>query len=421
MKSILKSHSDKNTIDLEDARTEYMKREKEIIVGNYTLPSKPCKDGYYRVYVSDKQAKNGRRRQLSAKTIEQLADKIYQHEKGIDGCAKKTFSDVFYIVETEKLRYIKNKEKLLSAQNTASKHQFEYNRFFKGTPFESMFIDEIDKRDIENIIILNLQKYDLNKKAFDGMISIIRGVFKLAYYEYWISDNVFLRIDLRKFSGMLAETTPASDRAYSEKELSQILDYIRQYQQKAPDYLPAYALEIQIIMGLRRGEIPPLMWSDIHDGCISINKEQITVKTTTSCKQHCIIVNHTKTYKNRLFPVTNDIDLFLKKLRKVHSSYNLNSLYLFPYATSTGVISNSIVYSFYARVIDNLGLKKKDLIMGPHSFRRNAITDVVNASNGNMTLASQLFGNSPLVANQNYYTGVDMNSAITALNSRKLS
>ena len=61
------------------------------------------------------------------------------------------------------------------------------------------------------------------------------------------------------------------------------------------------------------------------------------------------------------------------------------------------------------------------MITGPHSFRRNAITDVVNATNGNMTLASQLFGNSPMVVNNNYYTGVDMESALTALNNRKLS
>ncbi len=45
---------------------------------------------------------------------------------------------------------------------------------------------------------------------------------------------------------------------------------------------------------------------------------------------------------------------------------------------------------------------------GTHSFRRNAITDVVNASGGNIILASKLFGNSPEVAKKNYFTGIDM-------------
>lgn len=38
------------------------------------------------------------------------------------------------------------------------------------------------------------------------------------------------------------------------------------------------------------------------------------------------------------------------------------------------------------------------VIKGTHSFRRNNITDVVNATNGNEIMASTLFGNTPGVA-----------------------
>lgn len=58
---------------------------------------------------------------------------------------------------------------------------------------------------------------------------------------------------------------------------------------------------------------------------------------------------------------------------------------------------------------------------GTHSFRRNAITDVVNASGGNIILASKLFGNSPEVAKKNYFTGIDMQDALECLNKRKFS
>ena len=58
---------------------------------------------------------------------------------------------------------------------------------------------------------------------------------------------------------------------------------------------------------------------------------------------------------------------------------------------------------------------------GPHSFRRNAITDVVNASGGNLVLAAKLFGNSPAVACKNYYTGINENDALAALNRCRLS
>ena len=58
---------------------------------------------------------------------------------------------------------------------------------------------------------------------------------------------------------------------------------------------------------------------------------------------------------------------------------------------------------------------------GTHSFRRNAITDVVNASGGNIILASKLFGNSPEVEKKNYFTGIDMQDALECLNKRKFS
>ena len=53
--------------------------------------------------------------------------------------------------------------------------------------------------------------------------------------------------------------------------------------------------------------------------------------------------------------------------------------------------------------------------MGTHSFRRNAITNVANLTGGNLTLASKLFGNSPQVANKNYYTGIDIDKVLEIL------
>ena len=80
------------------------------------------------------------------------------------------------------------------------------------------------------------------------------------------------------------------------------------------------------------------------------------------------------------------------------------------------------VYGVYRRVCNKLGIPiSKDLIRGPHSLRRNAITDVVNATNGNIIMASALFGNTPEVAKQNYYTGTNLTLAKEVLDARKLS
>ena len=134
------------------------------------------------------------------------------------------------------------------------------------------------------------------------------------------------------------------------------------------------------------------------------------------------ILKHTKTYIKRPFSHTNELIRLLDRLYKVLDTYHPSSPYLFPADNENGVISNNVVYNYYRRVCKKLGIKiSRELIKGTHSFRRNAITDVVNATGGNLVLASQLFGNSPTVACRNYYTGVRQDEALAVLNKRKLS
>ncbi len=420
--SFLKSIPEYAILSPEDARELYKMKEKEAILSKYTFPEHAGKDGYLRIWVKDATKKSGRK-QLSAKSHEELADKVYQFEKGLAGSSRKTFRDVFFIVQAEKVKYIKDPEKLLSVQNTVSKNKCDYKRFFQDTAFEKMFIDEITKKDIENIVYSNLQKYSLRKKAFSALKGILRSTFALAFEEYWISDNVYLRANFDKYNGMLIPEISIEKRIHSTNDVSRIIDYLHVHQQRKPNYLPAYALEMQIIMGMRRGEIPPMSWDCITDSLVFITKEQITVKRNESnAKEYDVIVHHTKNYTDRSFPRTNALDNLLERIKIVHEKYYPDSQYLFPANSNTGVITNKTVYNFYRRVLKKLDIKvDPEIIKGPHSFRRNAITDFVNETNGNIVLASQIFGNSPQVARKNYLTTLDLTSAADALNKRKLS
>lgn len=332
-----------------------------------------------------------------------------------------TFGEIFEAVQTDRLKYVKDTEKLLSVNNTVIKNRYEYRRYFSDTDFEGMKINYIRKKDIEDITYFNLNRYSLRKKAFASFRGILRSVFTYAYEEYMISDNVYQRVDFRKFDGLVCPDVPVEKRVHSDFDLRRIMDYLHEYQKDKPSYLPAWALEMQILMGLRRGEIPPLTAFDIRDDYVSISKEQITVKNDGTNKEHCVIVNHTKNGRDRKFPISADLREFLIRFNSMHRHYYAGSEFLFPADSDTGVITNSVVYNFYYRMCHNLGITvSRDCIKGTHSFRRNAITDVVNFTNGNIILASQIFGNSPLVAQKNYFSGADISLAVNALDDRKL-
>ena len=57
-------------------------------------------------------------------------------------------------------------------------------------------------------------------------------------------------------------------------------------------------------------------------------------------------------------------------------------------------------------------------ILSKYSFPKNLLTEVINATNGNIILASSIFGNTQKVAEKNYYVGTNLAVAKQALNER---
>ena len=390
-------------ITVEEARKIYEEAKMNEKLSEYNFPTKPSTDGYYHIQIPDSTKKSGRR-QIKDKSLDRLKQKV------LNQTVRKTFKDVFNLVQVNKIKYIKDKEKLLSVNNTIRRTTNEYKRFFEGTEFESMFIDEITKKDIDVFCYTTLNKFNLNNKAFLFLRSILKQVFEYAYKYELIDNNLYLRIDFTIYKSMIERSASIEDRVHTDKELERMLEYIHSSQKKTPNYIAPYALELQILMGLRRGEVPPLLWSDVKDNYILIHREQIIVlKSEQNKKQECKIVDHTKTWKDRKFPITDEINDLLNRIRAIGN----DSEFIFPNATGngTGAIHNNSIYHFYYKMCNKLGIelcyeKRK----GPHSYRRNAITIVSNKT-GNFLIASKLFGNSPRIAESNYYVGLDLDEA----------
>ena len=404
-----------SSISLDDMRKMYRMKEHEHLLEKYTFPTHPSSDGYYHIHVKDLTKKN-KRTQIKAKTLEALALKIIDIETGRKRYSRSTtFADIFEVVQEERLKYVTNKEREASVLNTIRKSRGDYKRYFADTWFEIIPIEAITKNNIEDICFENLKKYSMREKAFASLRSILISVFKFAFEERWITENPYDRVNFKKFKDMISPSVESKDNMFSEDIVQDFLNYIRSYEQEHPTYWPAYALELQILMGLRRAEIPPLRWSDVKKEHIDICRELLTVYPPEGGKQILQIVNHTKTWKDRSFPITKDIQDFLSRLKEAHTEDKTDSIFLFPGTNGRDTVTNAQVYGFYRKVCKKLDIHiDPTKRQGPHSFRRNGITKVMNKT-GNIVLASQLFGNSPEVAQKHYYGGVDIETARKAL------
>lgn len=398
-----------DNLSSEDARQIYRMIEKKEILSRYNLPIKPSSDGNYHIWVNDPTKKTGRR-QIKAKTKEQLADKVYQYEQGIAGTTRKSFTECFRLLEDRKPALSRDDTEAESVRNSVRRETSTFRKYFEGTPLAAMLVDEIRKKDIENFAEMTLKCNDVRPKAYLAIRGLIRQTLDFAFKQEWIDENPHYRADYKQFSRLLIEPAEIEERVHTPKEIAQMQDYLAMRHQEKPDFLPAYALELQIMIGSREGEIPPLRWSDIQDGYVFIRREQIVVKKTADNNSSTVILDHTKTRKNRKYPVTHEVEIFLDELKKVQESFGIKSEYLFPSRDDyEKPIHNNSIYREYRKMCKALGITlSANARKGPHSYRRNAITETVNKSGGDIIMAAKLFGNSPNVIDHHYYTGLDL-------------
>lgn len=395
----------------EDFKSVEKIMERKHALEGYIFPSKPSSDGYYHINVKDESKKTGRR-QIKAKTLEELQDKVFEYEKGIDGKARKTFKDIFELIQNRKLE-LASEDALISVRNTVNRNRSDYSRYIKDSNIEDKMIDKITKKDLDKLIIMNLKKYKLKAKAFNNLKTLIKSVMDLAYFEYWIEDNPYNRLNFKDYKGLLKPEDNIDDRAYSNAELDMITESCRIQQLKFPKKSTAYALEMEIEMGTRVAELVALRWDDIYSNYIDISSQQLR-NIHDDGRITYDIVNHTKTHQDRKFPITENIADILIRLKKLHDSYYPDNPYLFP-QDSDNPITKKQLKDFFDYRIKKLGIKKKGLTLGCHSFRRNAISKVCDNTNGNIILAAELFGNSPVTAAKNYKVTSSLDVKLKAL------
>lgn len=370
----------------------------------------------YRIWVDDPKSAEGKKR-LYAKNIENLKDKVYQHIKGLRGSNKITFKTAFEEAQKYELTNT-TPERQVSRSNTIDKNYYEYKRFFDGSGFENRLIGTITVNDLDEEIRRILKTHKLTKATLGSLKGLINMTFRRAYNMEWITDNIATKIIWRDYTRFLYATVPPAKRAYTDEEIISMALTDRDRQERDPGFITAYAHEFQILTAFRRGEICPLLWEDVdfERGIIYVHREQLDDRRNGH-KQ--VIVDYTKTHKDRLYPIADQEEAFLKKLLKIHDEYYPDSLYLFPGKTENGCITCKAVEDYHRRLCKKLNIQiSSDFRRGPHAFRRTRISDVVNATGGNVVLAAQMYGNSPETIRKNYYTHDSIEKQREALNQR---
>ena len=183
------------------------------------------KDGKWRTYILDE---NGKRILKKLSTKKAVQNIIVSYYENIEKAKTEDYSFHSY--------FQKWKEKQVSygvSNNTLTKYDSDYKRYFENSKFEKLDIRKINEEDITAFVIQQIKKLNLKEKAGKSLMGYINGVFKHARIKRIISENPCEYVETRNFSKFFnRDKKKPEERTINTNDLNLLLKqlYISQTQ-----------------------------------------------------------------------------------------------------------------------------------------------------------------------------------------------
>lgn len=281
------------------------------------------------------------------------------------------------------------------SDNTINKYKADYRRFILDDELEHMNICKITDDDLKEFIIRKLKNANISYKALKSLYGYLLGVFEKTCKDKIIEKNPCVYLDLPEFKKLCS--TPKiqrkDERILNDNELQLLKMQLNKGYSKKPYYITQYAVEFAIYTGMRVGEISALKWENIsfEDKVIIINASE---KYNRETKEY--FIDKTKNGKERYFPLTEQIEKFLVRLKKVELQYNYLTDFVF--SNENGRIHAKAISSCAMLKTEQAGIGRKSI----HALRRT-LNSKMKCMGVSSTVAASLLGHTEKV-NQNNYT-----------------
>ena len=260
-----------------------LKREKVKALHKYSIKSPSNEGDRWRTNYTDK---DGKRKTLRAQTEEQLLDKLIPLYLEDENLNRKTFHDLFD-------EWILYKEQVTNSPNTIIRHRQHYNKYLSTSELDKQKLSNIDELLLETECNRIVKDFALSRKEWTNVKTILNGMYEYARRMKYLAENPLHNIRITvKFRQTLKKT--GKTQTYNTKEVAAISEYLDAKYAETGD-IAFMAVRLNIMMGLRVGELVALKWSDIEDIQIHIVREEIRDQRNNTVH----VEEHTKTFTDR--------------------------------------------------------------------------------------------------------------------------
>lgn len=388
---LLKSLARCGLIDLQDLQKKaQMKKREEILLSH---PFKISQTGNrWRTFLPNEKGKKGR--EVKKKTKQELEECIISFYKDKEKKNELTFLDCY--IEWREYHHKLNG----NSENTQAKYNTDYERFLKGTSFESMPIKKITDADIDSFLLDTIISFQgkgknggLTYKAFSRLYEYISGTFFRVRQLRIRDDNPMDYIQKKSYKNACADkpAKSADTETIPPEYLRQLMEQIRKDEEKEPVFYPAWACHLCALTGMRVAECAALKWEDIQGDHIYVQRSDKFNRISKTWT-----IGETKTGKNRAIPIDTCLKDYFDMLKKAHGGNIDSSGYLFPRDGSW--THSNIISSYMKNKCKQLGFKRT---YGIHALRKTLNSELRTFCNPLMSCS--LLGNS-IEVNNNHYT-----------------
>ena len=244
---------------------------------------------------------NGKRKNVKGQTEDDVINKLvalYFENSHID---KLTFHDVY----TEWLEY---KRSITSSVNTIVRHTEHYNKYLKGSKLDGMRFSRIDKLTLTAECNKIIKEFNMSCHEWCNVKTILNGMYEFAVDKKYVKESIIKQVKLTvKFRQTIKKT--GKTETYNTNELSELNGFLDSKISETNDSA-FYAVRINLLCGLRVGELVALKWDDIEGTRLHVTREEIRNRETNTYE----VVSHTKTYQDGYVTL---VPLALELLNKI--------------------------------------------------------------------------------------------------------
>ena len=259
------------------------KRERVLSVHKYAI-SPPANEGdRWRTKYVDK---DGNRKDIRAKTKEELIDKLiplYLSEENIENLT-------FHKLYEEWLAY---KAQITESPNTILRHGQHYRKYLQSSKLDGMKVLKINNLLLETESNRIVKEFHLSNKEWTNVKTILKGMFEYARRMNYISANPMEHVSITVKFRQVAKKTGAT-QTYNTEELASLNEYLDE-KYKETGNCAFMAVRLNFFMGLRVGELVALKWEDLDGYNLHVVREEVRNQQTGEI----YVADHTKTNTDR--------------------------------------------------------------------------------------------------------------------------